>query len=137
MSERVQLLLSDRVLGMTLVPEGRVWNYGVGLTQLWSTNLRYSVQLDTPLLFWAEEHRPTAFLSVSVLRGFRAKTRAYLTFPSNSSRTWRRETTVLTSKIRSRNCRAFMLGTLCLYHMCIVLVSLNCNLSSLLHSSET
>jgi pre-mRNA-processing factor 8 len=32
MSERVQLL-SDRILGMTLVPEGRVWNYGIGLTQ--------------------------------------------------------------------------------------------------------
>jgi hypothetical protein len=39
MSERVQLLLSDRILGMTLVPEGRVWNYGIGLTQLWAPNL--------------------------------------------------------------------------------------------------
>lgn len=67
MSERVQLLLSDRVLGMTLVPEGRVWNYGIGLTQLWSPNLSYSVALDTPLLFWAEEHRPAAFLSVSLM----------------------------------------------------------------------
>lgn len=66
MSERVQLLLSDRILGMTLVPEGRVWNYGIGLTQLWSPNLAYSVALDTPLLFWAEEHRPAAFISVSL-----------------------------------------------------------------------
>lgn len=66
MSERVQLLLSDRVLGMTLVPEGRVWNYGIGLTQLWSPNLSYSMILDTPLLFWAEEHRPAAFLTVSL-----------------------------------------------------------------------
>jgi pre-mRNA-processing factor 8 len=56
MSERVQLLLSDRVLGMTLVPEGRVWNYGIGLTQLWSPSLGYSMTIDTPLLFWAEEH---------------------------------------------------------------------------------
>ena len=71
MSERVQLLLSDRILGMTLVPEGRVWNYGIGLTQLWSPNLAYSVTLDTPLLFWAEEHRPTAFLSVSIFSSFR------------------------------------------------------------------
>jgi pre-mRNA-processing factor 8 len=63
MSERVQLLLSDRVLGMTLVPEGKVWNYGIGLTQLWSTNLPYSVVLDTPLPFWAEAHRPSAFLT--------------------------------------------------------------------------
>ncbi|KAI0338909.1 pre-mRNA-processing-splicing factor [Trametopsis cervina] len=67
MSERVQLLLSDRILGMTLVPEGRVWNYGIGLTQLWSSNLSYSMTLDTPLLFWAEEHRPAAFLSFANL----------------------------------------------------------------------
>ncbi|KAJ2963359.1 hypothetical protein NUW54_g14289 [Trametes sanguinea] len=67
MSERVQLLLSDRILGMTLVPEGRVWNYGIGLTQLWSPNIHYTVQLDTPLLFWAEEHRPAAFLSFANL----------------------------------------------------------------------
>jgi pre-mRNA-processing factor 8 len=66
MSERVQLLLSDRVLGMTLVPEGKVWNYGIGLTQLWSTNFSYSMSLDTPLLFWAEEHRPANFLTVSI-----------------------------------------------------------------------
>jgi pre-mRNA-processing factor 8 len=65
MSERVQLLLSDRILGMTLVPEGRVWNYGIGLTQLWSPNIPFSITLDTPLLFWAEEHRPAAFLTVS------------------------------------------------------------------------
>ncbi len=65
MSERVQLLLSDRILGMTLVPEGRVWNYGIGLTQLWSSHIPYSMTLDTPLLFWAEEHRPAAFLTVS------------------------------------------------------------------------
>lgn len=65
MSERVQLLLSDRILGMTLVPEGKVWNYGIGLTQMWTPNMGYSMTLDTPLLFWAEEHRPAAFLTVS------------------------------------------------------------------------
>jgi len=63
MSERVQLLLSDRLLGMTLVPEGKVWNYGTGLTQLWSPSIPYSLVLDTPLPFWAEPHRPTTFLS--------------------------------------------------------------------------
>ncbi|KAF7291692.1 Pre-mrna-processing-splicing factor 8 [Mycena chlorophos] len=65
MSERVQLLLSDRILGMTLVPEGKVWNYGIGLTNLWAPNIGYSMVLDTPSLFWAEEHRPAAFLSFS------------------------------------------------------------------------
>lgn len=67
MSERVQLLLSDRILGMTLVPEGRVWNYGVGLTQSWMPNLPYTMTIDTPLLFWAEEHRPAAFLTFANL----------------------------------------------------------------------
>ena len=56
MSERVQFLLSDRTFGMTLVPEGKVWNYGIGLTQLWLANLPFSMVLDTLLLFWAEEH---------------------------------------------------------------------------------
>ena len=65
MSERVQLLLSDRILVMALFPEGRVWNYGIGLTQLWSPNIPYSITLDTLLLFWVEEHRHVAFLTVS------------------------------------------------------------------------
>ncbi|KAJ3821798.1 U5 snRNP-specific protein [Lentinula raphanica] len=67
MSERVQLLLSDRILAMTLVPEGRVWNYGIGLTQLWTPSLSYSMTLDTPLPFWAEEHRPNTFLTFANL----------------------------------------------------------------------
>ena len=100
MSERVQLLLSDRILGMTLVPEGRVWNYGVGLTQAWSPNMHYSVQLDTPLLFWAEEHRPTAFLSVR-LCGYLGMKNVCLRFAIYSSRTSRRETTALTWRTRS------------------------------------
>ena len=94
MSERVQLLLSDRVLGMTLVPEGKVWNYGIGLTQLWSPTMSYSMTLDTPLLFWAEEHRPAAFLTVSAV-GCRISTRV-LTAICPSSRTWSLEMIVLT-----------------------------------------
>lgn len=50
---------------MTLVPEGKVWNYGIGLTQMWTQNIGYSMTLDTPLHFWAEPHRPAAFLTVS------------------------------------------------------------------------
>ena len=53
-SERVQLLLSDRIFGMTLVPKGKVWNYGIGLTQLWSSNLPFSKTLDTSLLQFAK-----------------------------------------------------------------------------------
>ena len=71
MSERVQFLLSDCIFGMTLVPEGKVWNYEIGLTQLWSSNLPFSMVLDTPLLFWVEEHWPAAFLTVSSLISWR------------------------------------------------------------------
>ncbi len=60
----IQLLLSDRILGMTLVPEGKVWNYGAGLATSWMPNISFSMTLDTPLSFWAEPHRPSYFLSV-------------------------------------------------------------------------
>jgi len=69
MSERVQLLLSDRILGMTLVPEGKVWNYGAGLTQTWSSNLGYAMTLDAPIPFWAEQHRPAAFIQFAAMEG--------------------------------------------------------------------
>jgi hypothetical protein len=95
MSERVQLLLSDRVLGMTLVPEGRVWNYGIGLTQIWSPSMPYSMTLDTPLLFWAEEHRPAAFLSVSL---YCLDYHVMHAHNFSSSQTSRQETIVPTSK---------------------------------------
>ncbi|KAK6910277.1 pre-mRNA-processing-splicing factor 8 [Kwoniella mangroviensis CBS 8507] len=69
MANRVQLLLSDRILGMTLVPEGGVWNYGVGLTQSWSDKLPYSMTLDKPESFWAPCHRPNAFLNFASMEG--------------------------------------------------------------------
>ncbi|OCF43147.1 pre-mRNA-processing-splicing factor 8 [Kwoniella heveanensis CBS 569] len=69
MANRVQLLLSDRILGMTLVPEGGVWNYGVGLTQSWSEKLPYTMTLDKPEAFWAPCHRPNAFLNFASMEG--------------------------------------------------------------------
>jgi pre-mRNA-processing factor 8 len=60
MANRVQLLLSDRILGMTLVPEGGVWNYGVGLTQSWNEKIAYNMTLDKPESFWAPCHRPVS-----------------------------------------------------------------------------
>jgi PROCT (NUC072) domain len=103
MSERVQLLLSDLILGMTLVPEGRVWNYGIGLTQLWSPNIPYSITLDTPLLFWAEEHRPAAFLTVS--SGSYLPLRMPLTRSCRSSQILNRVRTRLMLKIASSDRR--------------------------------
>jgi pre-mRNA-processing factor 8 len=60
MANRVQLLLSDRILGSTLVPEGGVWNYGVGLTQSWTEKIAYSMTMDKPEPFWAACHRPVS-----------------------------------------------------------------------------
>ena len=45
---------------MTLVPEGGVWNYGVGLTQSWSDKIAYNMTLDKPESFWAPCHRPVS-----------------------------------------------------------------------------
>ncbi|WOO77065.1 Pre-mRNA-processing-splicing factor 8 [Vanrija pseudolonga] len=69
MAERVQLLLSDRILGSTLVPDGGVWNYGVGLTQSWSDKIVPSLTLDTPEKFWSPVHRPAAFLNFAAMEG--------------------------------------------------------------------
>lgn len=95
MSERVQLLLSDRILGMTLTPEGRVWNYGVGLAQMWAPTIPYQVVLDTPLPFWAEQHRPNAFLSVSTRHFYGHNVSNRL----SSLPTWRPAMTVLMWRI--------------------------------------
>ncbi|KAK4686129.1 pre-mRNA-processing factor 8, partial [Tremellales sp. Uapishka_1] len=69
MANRVQLLLSDRILGSTLVPEGGVWNYGVGLTQSWTEKIAYNMTLDKPEAFWAPVHRPAAFLNFAAMEG--------------------------------------------------------------------
>jgi pre-mRNA-processing factor 8 len=67
MANRVQLLLSDRILGMTMVPEGGVWNYGIGLTQSWTEKIPYTMTLDKPESFWAACHRPVSFLFLIVV----------------------------------------------------------------------
>jgi pre-mRNA-processing factor 8 len=69
MANRVQLLLSDRILGSTLVPEGGAWNYGVGLTQSWTDKIAYNMTLDRPENFWAAIHRPSAFLNFATMEG--------------------------------------------------------------------
>jgi len=80
---------------MTLVPEGKIWNYGIGLTQTWSPSIPYSVTLDTPLLFWAEQHRPSAFLTVSASWTL-GVSNSCCDLPS--SLIWRQVMTVRTSK---------------------------------------
>lgn len=63
MADKVQLLLSDRILGTTLVPQDRTWNFGLSLSAQWTPTLKTSYVLDAPIPFWHEAHRPQQFLN--------------------------------------------------------------------------
>uniref|UniRef100_A0A7S3UEK3 MPN domain-containing protein n=1 Tax=Picocystis salinarum TaxID=88271 RepID=A0A7S3UEK3_9CHLO len=64
--EKVQLLLSDRILGFYMVPDGMVWNYNfMGVKH--SVNMKYQIKLSNPKEFFHEEHRPTHFLEFTSL----------------------------------------------------------------------
>lgn len=63
MADRVQLLLSDRILGTTLVPVERTWNHALSLGALWTPNIQTQYVLDRPLSFWDEAHNSQVFLS--------------------------------------------------------------------------
>lgn len=63
MMDRVQLLLSDRILGTTLTPKEGAWNYGLSLSAQWTSGMKYDVVLDRPASFWDEVHRPQNFLT--------------------------------------------------------------------------
>jgi len=62
MSDRAQLLLSDRILGSVFAPQGDIWNYSVGLGASFSASMPYTMQLSNGMLdFWAPLHRPNHF----------------------------------------------------------------------------
>jgi pre-mRNA-processing factor 8 len=65
--EKVQMLLSDRFLGFFMVPEpDGVWNYHF-MGAKHRTEMKYTLQLDTPKSFFDECHRPSHFLNFSGL----------------------------------------------------------------------
>jgi pre-mRNA-processing factor 8 len=65
--EKVQMLLSDRFLGYFMVPEpDGVWNYHF-MGAKHRTEMKYTLQLDTPKSFFDECHRPSHFLNFSGL----------------------------------------------------------------------
>jgi len=63
MVDKAQLLLSDRILGTTLVPTDGAWNFGLSLSAQWTPTMKYSLQLAPPAAFWDEIHRPQNFLT--------------------------------------------------------------------------
>ncbi|TPX47926.1 hypothetical protein SeLEV6574_g02344 [Synchytrium endobioticum] len=65
--EKVQLLLTDRIFGFYMVPEGDgIWNYNF-MGAKHSANMKYLLTLDTPKEFYHESHRPSHFLNFSAL----------------------------------------------------------------------
>jgi len=61
--EKVQMLLSDRFQGFSLVPDGNLgWNYNFqGVKH--NVSMDYSLVVDSPERFYAECHRPQHFLT--------------------------------------------------------------------------
>ncbi|KAI9804824.1 MAG: Pre-mRNA-processing-splicing factor 8 [Sarcosagium campestre] len=68
MGDKCQLLLSDRVRGFFLVPERGLWNYSfMGNVFSGIEKAPVPVKLDTPLPFYAEQHRPLHFQNFAEL----------------------------------------------------------------------
>ncbi|CUM64486.1 uncharacterized protein PRCAT00002091001 [Priceomyces carsonii] len=67
-SDKVEILLSDRIIGSCLVPNDEIWNYAfIGST--WSSNVPYHLKLGLPLPFYHELHRPIHFSNFNELEG--------------------------------------------------------------------
>ena len=61
-AEKVQLLLSDRFLGVVLQPADGVWNYNFQGVKFVAA-AKYPLALAPPAEFYAERHRPAHFLA--------------------------------------------------------------------------
>lgn len=65
--EKVQLLLSDKFLGFFMVPDNEgIWNYNFMGTKF-RKDMKYGIITDVPREFYDESHRPTHFLSASMV----------------------------------------------------------------------
>lgn len=65
--ETVQMLLSDKFLGIFMVPEDNgCWNYNF-MGAKHRPDMKYSLKIDVPRGFYDEVHRPNHFLNFSVL----------------------------------------------------------------------
>jgi len=61
MYDKVQLLLSDVIMGSTLVPDNNVWNYNfMGVKH--SLHMKYHLTMRNPNEFYHEVHRPGHFI---------------------------------------------------------------------------
>jgi len=68
MGEKCQLLLSDKIRGYFLVPESNLWNYSFMGSSFGSVEKKaVLVKIDTPLPFYADQHRPLHFQNFAEL----------------------------------------------------------------------
>ncbi|MCJ1248855.1 pre-mRNA-splicing factor 8 [Trapelia coarctata] len=68
MGEKCQLLLSDKIRGYFLVPESSLWNYSFMGSSFGSVEKKaVFVKIDTPLPFYADQHRPLHFQNFAEL----------------------------------------------------------------------
>ncbi|KAL9118990.1 MAG: hypothetical protein Q9187_004457 [Circinaria calcarea] len=68
MGEKCQLLLSDKIRGYFLVPESNLWNYSFMGSSFGSVEKKgVFVKMDTPLSFYADQHRPLHFQNFAEL----------------------------------------------------------------------
>jgi pre-mRNA-processing factor 8 len=68
MGEKCQLLLSDKIRGYFLVPEGSTWNYSfMGSAFGGIEKKAVHVKIDTPLPFYSDQHRPLHFQNFAEL----------------------------------------------------------------------
>ena len=67
--EKVQMLLSNRFLGSFLTPDSSLsWNYNFAGVKH-NKSMKFSLKLDQPLPYYAEEHRPQHFLTFVSMEG--------------------------------------------------------------------
>ncbi|MCJ1438015.1 pre-mRNA-splicing factor 8 [Xylographa pallens] len=68
MGDKCQLLLSDKIRGSFLVPESGLWNYSFMGSAFGSVEKKpVFVKIDTPLPFYADQHRPLHFQNFAEL----------------------------------------------------------------------
>lgn len=63
-SHKQQLILSDRIVGGFLVPDDKIWNYAF-LGPVWDASGGFRLEMDVPLPFYHESHRPLHFQQFS------------------------------------------------------------------------
>lgn len=66
--EKKQLVLSDKIMGAFLVPDDKIWNYSF-LGPVWDAHSEFNLEMDVPISFYHESHRPLHFQQFAEIEG--------------------------------------------------------------------